>query len=821
MAKQTTLTPDQLSWVCDRSSFAFKTTEELGALTDIIGQQRALASIEFGLSITNSNYNVFVLGEGGTGKHTTVKNIIERKARSEAVPDDWCYIFNFAEPDVPSAINLPPGKGSELAAEMDKLVTSLKRDIPKVFESKDYDRHRDEILEGQQERTRSLFSRLEQLSEEKGHMLNKTAAGLSLVPAKDGKPIGEQGLDKLSRAERDAMEQNLKFLQDKLGDAIREARKVDKETKERVTALDREVVQYVVMPQINELLDKFKGFAAVVDFIGKVSEDILGNIEDFRPREDMSFALGPIKLQAPERTPAFERYKVNLIVNNKETDGAPVVYESNPTYYNLFGRIEYKVQMGVATTDFSMIKGGAAHRANGGYLIVNAMDILRNIFVYDSLKRMIKNKEIKIEDAWEQYRMVSTTALKPAPVPVNIKLIIVGEPMIYYLLYNMDREYKKLFKVKADFDNMMEKTDENIEKYAYFVAARCKEEGLLPFDPEAVAGVVEYGCRLAGDKAKLSARFNDIKNLVIEASHFAGVEGATVVSDAHVDKARAERKYRHSKLDDKYREYITADTIMVDTEGSVVGQVNGIAVLNAGDYAFGKPSRITARTFMGDKGIFNIEREVKMSGRIHNKGLMILTNFLGDRFGQSFPITLSASLCFEQLYDEIDGDSATCTEYYALMSSLSGCALDQGIAVTGSMNQRGEVQPIGGVNEKIEGFFGVCKDMGLTGSQGVIIPARNVKNLMLSREVVDAVKEGRFSIYPINDVDEGLGILTGSQVGTRLPGGVFPDGTVNALASKRLLKLASGLKAFGKPKPKKKVLGDSSRKADDKKPDKK
>lgn len=804
MARPVPLTPDQLSWVCDPETFSFKTTEELGDLEEIIGQERALTSIEFGLAITNSNYNVFVLGEGGTGKYTTVKNIIDRKAKTESVPDDWCYVYNFSEPDVPTAVNLPPGKGSELVREMDDLIVSLKRDIPKVFESRDYESHRDEILEGQQERTKAFFSRLEQLAAEKGLMLKKSASGLSVVPAKDGKPLTREELDHLSRAERDAMDQDVKLIQDKLGSSIREARKIDKEAKERISALDIEVVQYVVNPHINEILEKFKGFPLVVDFLGSVREDILHHIEDFRPAEDMGLAFGPLKFQRQE--PAFERYEVNLIVNNSETEGAPVVFESNPTYYNLFGRIEYKFQLGVATTDFTMIKGGSVHRANGGYLIVNAMDILRNIFVYDSLKRMIKNKEIRLEDAWEQYRMVSSTALKPAPIPVDIKIVIVGEPMIYYLLYNMDREYKKLFKVKADFDNVMDRTDENIEKYAYFVATRCREEGLRHFDPGAVARVVEYGCRLAGDKAKLSARFNDIKNLVIEASHFAGVEGgegSAAVSAVHVDKARRERKYRHSKFDDKLREYITEDTIMVDTEGSVVGQVNGIAVLNAGDYAFGKPSRITAKTFMGDEGVFNIEREVKMSGRIHNKGLMILSSFLGERFAQKFPITLSASVCFEQLYEEIEGDSATCTEYYALMSSLSGLAIDQGIAVTGSMNQRGEVQPIGGVNQKIEGFFEVCKEKGLTGAQGVVIPGRNVKNLILNQEVIDAVKEGKFAIYPINYVDEGLGILTGTEVGEMRSDGTFPEGTLNARAASRLFKLAKSYKAFGRPAPKK------------------
>src|SRR3990172_3265428 len=763
MAKPEQLAAQDLSRRCDPAAFSFKTTEELPTLQEIIGQDRALKSIEFGLAIENNFYNIYVLGERGTGKHTTVMNYISDKAKGEGVPDDWCYVFNFTDPDGPTAINLPPGKGYEFVGEMDELIEALRRDIPKVFESKDYESHRDEILDGQQERTKALFSRLERVVDEKGFVMKKTVSGLAVVPAKDGKPMSQKDFDSLPSSERSALEEELKILQDRLSDAIREARRIEKETHDRIKALDREVVQYVVNPLINELLDKFKEFEKVVDFLNRVREDILDNIDDFRPKEEMPFALGPLKLQKAE--PTFERYKVNLIVNNRETEGAPVIYESNPTYYNLFGRIEYRVQFGVAQTDFTMIKGGSVHRANGGYLVVNALDILRNIFVYDSLKRMIKNKEAKVEDVWDQYRLISTTTLKPAPIPVDIKLVIIGEPFLYYLLYNLDSEYRKLFKVKADFDTVMPRTDANIEKYAHFIATRCREEGLLPFDRTGVGKIIEYGARLAGDKEKLTARFNDIENMIVEAGYWAGVEGARTVSASHVEKADAERIYRNSKISDKLRDYIAEDTIMVATGGKVVGQVNGLAILAPGDYAFGKPSRVTAKVFMGDSGVVNIEREVKMSGRIHNKALMIFTSFLGERFAQKFPLTLSASITFEQLYEEIEGDSATCTEVYALYSSLSGMPLDQGIAVTGSMNQRGEVQPIGGVNQKIEGFFEVCKAKGLTGAQGVIIPKRNVRHLMLKREVVDAVKDGKFAVYPIEHVDEGLEILTGMQAG--------------------------------------------------------
>ena len=596
-------------------------------------------------------------------------------------------------------------------------------------------------------------------------------------------------------------------MQEKLSDVVREARAIEKETKDRITALDREVVQYVVNPAVGELLDKYKEFKSVLEYLERVKDNIFDSIDDFRPKEDMPLSIGGIRLQRPE--PTFERFKVNLIVSNKDAKGAPVIFETNPTYSNLFGRIEFRVQLGVATTDFTMIKAGSAHKANGGYLVVNAMDILRNIFVYESLKRMIKNREVRIEDPWEQYRIISSITLKAAPIPVNIKLIIMGEPFIYYLLHNMDTEYRKLFKVKADFDAVMPRSDENIEKYAHFIATRCREERLVPFDRSGVSRTIELGVRLSGDKEKLSARFNEITNIIVEASYWASVEGSKAVTAAHVERADAERVYRNSKISDKLRDYIKDDTILIATEGSAVGQVNGLAVLDPGDYAFGKPSRVSAKVFMGDSGVVNIEREVKMSGRIHNKALMIFTSFLGERFARKFPLTLSATITFEQLYEEIEGDSATCTELYALYSALTGVPLDQGFAVTGSMNQAGEVQPIGGVNEKIEGFFEICKAKGLTGSQGVIIPRRNVRNLMLKKEVIEAVRGGKFAIYPIERMDEGLEILTGMVAGERGADGNFPEGTINFLAEKRLSELARGLKEFGKPAAEQKK-GDSN-----------
>jgi len=801
MPKVQEITPERLRWMCDPEHFTFASTRDIQPLEETIGQERALRSLDFGLGLESHGFNIYVLGESGTGKLSTVKALLEKRAGEENVPDDRCYVYDFLDPDRPKALNLPPGRGGELKRDMEELVESLKREIPKVFESKDYERHRDEIYEGQQERTKALFYRLEQKAAEKGFVLKKTVSGLGVFPERDGKVLKDDEVERLPKEERERIEENGRILQERLSDTIRDARNVEKETKERVNALDREVVQYVVNPFINELLEKYKGHAMVVDYLSKVKEDILVRAEEFRPREELPLPIPGLQQLRPE--PTFERYEVNLIVSNKDTKGAPVVVETNPTYYNLFGRIEHRVQYGVAITDFTMIKGGSLHKANGGYLVVNALDLLRNIFSYDALKRAIKNREVRIEDVWEQYRLMSTVTLKPEAIPLDVKVVLVGTPYLYYMLYNLDDEYRKLFKVKADFDNRMPRTKENMDRYASFVAARCKEEGLKPFDRTGVARVVEYGCRLAEDQERLSARFSEITDLIREACFWAGENGNHHVTGDDVERALREKVYRNSRLEDRIRDLMLEGSLMVDTDGDVVGQVNGISIYDLGDYTFGKPSRITARTYLGEAGVVNIEREVKMSGRIHNKAHMILTSYLGERFAGKAPMTLSASICFEQLYEGVEGDSATCTEVYALLSSLSGLPLKQGIAVTGSMNQKGEVQPVGGINEKIEGVFDVCAARGLTGIQGVIMPERNLRNLMLKKDVVEAVANGKFHIYPIKMVEEGMEVLTGRDAGERLPDGSYPEGTINHMVEKRLLELATTMKEFAKAKGKK------------------
>ncbi|MBI5198685.1 MAG: AAA family ATPase [Nitrospirae bacterium] len=793
------LPPESLRWICNPREFEFNTTEEVQPLEGTIGQERALRAIDFGLGLESQGFNIYILGESGTGKTTTINKILEMRAMKEKIPDDWCYVYNFDDPDRPKTMSLTPGMGIILQKDMDELINILKVEIPKIFESKEYEKHRNQILEEYQEKSKELLSKIEVEATKKGFTLRKTATGIILAPIKNGgETLSQDEFGALEEDKRRRLEELSKGLQEKLNDALRLAREGEKELKEKISKLERDAALTAIGQLITELESKYRLYPEILKYLEYVKEDILLNLEDFKASEEAIPSLPFLKM--PKSEPSFNRYKINVLVNNGGAQGAPVVIETNPTYLNLFGRIEHKIQYGIAITDFTMIKAGSVHRANGGYLIVNALDLLRNIFVWDALKRMIKNREIKIEDIWEQYRLISTVTLKPDPIPLNIKVVLLGSPYLYYLLYNLDEDYKKLFKVKADFDNRMMKTKENLLKYASFISARCREENLRHFDRTGVAKVVEYGVRLAEDQKRLSARFFNIADIVREANYWASQDGNSYITSRHVEKALEEKIYRSNKIEERIQELIDEGTIMVDVDGAVVGQVNGIAVIDLGDYGFGKPSRITAKTYTGKAGVVNIERETKMSGRIHDKAHMILTSYLGGKFSQELPLTLSASICFEQLYEEVEGDSATCTELYALLSSLSGLPIKQGIAVTGSMNQRGEVQPVGGINEKIEGFFEVCKLERLIGEQGVIIPERNVKNLMLKEAVVEAVRDGKFHIYPIEDIDEGIEILTGVNAGKKREDGTYPEGTVNYLVDKRLRDIARTLKEFDKGK---------------------
>ncbi|MBI5187806.1 MAG: AAA family ATPase [Nitrospirae bacterium] len=787
------LSADELYKCCDPDVFTFNTTDELPTFTGTIGQERALNALDFGLGLDSTGFNIFILGENGTGKMTTIKSILSQRAVNEPVPQDWCYVYNFKDPDVPMAISLGLGKATVFQKDMEELIKILRVEIPKVFESKEYEKQKNRIMEEFQSKQKDLFSSLENEAEGTGFSIRKTVSGLMIVPVrKTGEPLTEEEYEMLDEKTKKKIEDIGKILQEKLNDVVRAVREGEKLVKEMLGKLEREAALASVGHLIDELKNKYKEHENITAYLKEVNEDILEHLDDFKVQEEQVPSLPFMKL--PKAEPTFTRYTVNVLVNNKDCKGAPCVFESNPTYYNLFGRIEHKVQYGIAITDFSMIKAGSLHKANGGYIVINALDLLRNIFAYDALKRAVRNGEIKIEDVWEQYRLISTTTLKPEAIPLNVKVILVGNPYLYYLLYNLDEEYRELFKVKADFDSRMERTDENIHKYASFVAMRCRDEKLLPFDRSGIAKVVEFGSRLAEHQGKLSSRFSDIADLIIEAHYWASKANSDIVRGEHIQKALNEKIFRTNRIEERLREMILEGTIIIDTAGEKVGQVNSLAVLDLGDYSFGKPSRITAKTYAGKAGVVNIERETKMSGRIHEKAILIITNYLGSVYATKRPISLSASITFEQLYEMVEGDSATCAELYALLSSIAGVPLKQNLAVTGSMDQNGDVQPVGGVNEKIEGFFELCRLSGLDGTHGVIIPGKNVHNLMLKKEVIDAVKEGKFSIYPIKRVEEGLEILTGIPAGRLQEDGTYTEGTINHLIAKRLTEISEAVR---------------------------
>ncbi len=778
---------EKLRWTCDPDQFEFDTTADLPELADAVGQDRALRSIEFGLGVRETGFNLYISGQTGTGRTSTIRNLLRQRVREEATPDDWVYVYNFKDADSPISLSLPAGRGSELAADMKELVEAYKKDIPKALESKEYESRRNEILEQYQNQSNQLFETLETESEEHGFALQRTVSGLVIVPQKDGHNFTQEEYEALTDEERNTLEEQGKLLTERLNDVLRQVRENEKSTKESLAQADRELGLSCLGHRLDPLREKYAGLEKVLTYLETVQEDILKNLEDFKPQPNQPQIPG---LKIPRQEPSFERYEVNLLVDHKETEGAPIVFESNPTYNNLFGRIEHVMQYGgVAVTDFTMIKAGALHRANGGYLVIDAREVLINPFVWDSLKRCIRTAEIRIEDVLEQYRFMTMVSLKPEPVPLSAKIILVGTPWIYYLLYYLDPDYRKFFKVKAEFDSRVARTPEVVREYALFVATICREKQLLHFDRSGIACLLEYTARMVEDQQKLSSRFMEIADFVREASFWAERDGHQVISCSDVRRAAEEQLYRVNRIEEQMQELFEDGTIMVDTEGSVVGQINGLSVISLGDHTFGRPSRITARTWLGQAGMVNVEREVKLSGPIHDKGVLILTGYLGGMFAHSHPLSLSASICFEQNYEGVEGDSASSTELYALLSALSGIPLRQGIAVTGSVNQRGKIQPIGGVNHKIEGFYAVCKAKGLTGEQGVLIPKSNERHLMLKEEVVEAIAAGRFHVWSIETIEQGIELLTGVPAGQADKNGRFRKDTVFHAVDQALKKM--------------------------------
>jgi predicted ATP-dependent protease len=794
--KPYTVPPDKLLWSCDPSVFNFKTTADIAPLKGIIEQERPIRAIRFGLDIASPGYNIYVSGLTGTGKTTIIKQFLEEIAAKMPRPDDWFYVYNFKDPVSPTILSLPPGRAKAFKAEMNELVRNLKTGIPKAFESKDYEENMGRLMRKNQEAQQALFEKLSEKAREEGFAVELSEVGVSLALLSDGKPMAPEQYEKLGEEEKKRIETKREDLNSEIQSFLRQIREINKRSREKVAELRRRVGLYVVGVRIDEIKEQYDEFPKIVDYLGDVQDYILTHLEDFNESDQKPSASETMQALMESQEDPFLKYEVNIVVDNTNLKGAPIVIETNPTYQNMFGRVQRRAQFGTFSEDFTSICSGSYAKANGGFLVVNAQDVLSNPGVWATLKRAVENREVRIEELGEQSGIVPVAGIRPNPIPAVVKVVMIGPQIIYHLLYESEEDFRKIFKVKADFDSEMPRDAQAFQDYASFISTRCNDEGLLHFDPSGVARVVEYGCRLVENQNKLSARFSDIADIVREANYWARTDGRDSVSDSHVRRAVEEKTYRSNLTEERIRELITDGTILVDIAGETVGQVNGLAVIDLGDIRFGKPSRITAKTYMGRSGVMDIEREAKMSGKIYDKGVLILSGYLGAKYAQNQPLALAASLCFEQSYEGIDGDSASSTELYALLSSLADVPIRQGIAVTGSVDQNGRVQPIGGVNHKIEGFFDLCRTLGLTGDQGVMIPVQNVKNLMLRGDVVDAVSAGRFHVYAIETIDQGIEILTGRPAGERVEG-AYPEGTINRMVEQRLRQFAEGLRKFG------------------------
>ena len=792
------LAADELWNPCDAALFDFETTAALPGEVSIIGQERAVQAIDFGVGIASFGFNIYALGYTGTGRATTIRTFLDRVAAEQPVPNDWIYVYNFDDPHRPNAISLPPGVAVQVRRDMQELVSDLLREIPRVFESEDYAKQQEAILREMQEQRNRMFARLEHKVNERGFTLLKTAMGLGIAPVLNGQVLTPETYQQLDEETRQDIEKRQQLLQSEVAETMRNIRDLEKATKRRLRDFDREIANAAVGHLVDELRTQYSDLPELAAYLDAVQADIVDNADGFKASEEEGEEGLSAAVQSGQKEALLKRYQVNVVVDNGQQQGAPVVFEPNPTYGNLIGRIEHRAEFGALVTDFTMIKAGCLHRANGGYLVVEMNGLLTNPLAWDALKRSIKNRQIRTEEMGAQMQLISTVTLEPEPVPLTVKVVLIGDPLTYYLLYEHDEDFRKLFKVQADFGTEFDRTPETCRHYARFIAARCREEELPPFEREAVARVVEYGSWLADDQRKLSTRFGEIADLVREASFWARRAGRERTTAADVQKAIEQKIYRANRAEEQIQEMIDDGSIRVDVTGEAVGQVNGLSVLSLGNYSFGKPSRITARTYTGREGVVALDREAKLSGNIYDKGVLTLNGYLGGKYAADAPLSLSATLSFEQLYESIDGDSASSAELYALLSSLSGLPLKQGIAVTGSVDQQGNIQPIGGVNEKVEGFFLTCQHRGLTGDQGVIIPAANAVNLMLRAEVRQAVAEGQFHIYPIRTVDEGLEILTGAAAGALQEDGTYPEDSIHGRVMARLHELAENLKSKDK-----------------------
>ncbi|MDD5168246.1 MAG: AAA family ATPase [Syntrophales bacterium] len=791
---------DKLRWRCDPGLFQFECTKELPPLNEFIGQDRAIRAIEFGLSMRKTGYNIYVAGLTGTGKTTIVKDYVERLVREKEAKqgnhslDDWCYLYNFKEPDRPRIAQLPRGTGRQFRDKITELLTRLRENLGRAFSGDDYQAQKKKIVDDGRAEQQKIFEEVAQEVRQQGFFLQMTPMGPVIIPLVDNRPMEEKEYIALEESVRKEIETKQIELLKVVQANFERAGVVQRQTAERLQGLDKSIAEYTVSSLFQPFTEEFKALPKLIQFLTDLMTYTLDGLEPFKGSEESIHpVLGiPISQAMAGRNP-FLPFQINVFVDNSERTAPPVVIEPNPNFGNIFGKIERRFLFGGYTSDHTMLKPGALSLANGGYLLLNARDVLMNPGVWIAMKRAIKNKEVRMEDPFEQFGFIASEGMKAEPMPIDVKIVLIGDLILYQLLSTYDEDFWEIFKVKADFNFEIENNEKNIMDYAAIIRCFCEDCKTRHFDPSGVAKVIEYSVQVVADQEKLSARFAQIREWVEEADYWAAKDDSDIISAKHVKQAVEERVFRHNLIDERIREMIGRGTIMIDVTGAVIGQVNGLSVYSLGDGLFGRPSRITARTFMGRSGVINIEREAELSGPTHNKGVMILGGYMGWKYAQDDPLSLSASLCFEQSYEGVDGDSASSAELYAILSSLSGVAIKQNIAVTGSVNQNGEIQPIGGVNQKIEGFFRVCRSKGLTGEQGVLVPYKNLDNLMLNEEIVEAVREGLFHIYAARNIDEGIEILMDVPAGKRQGEGTYPQGTIHGLVSNRLKQMAEKL----------------------------
>ncbi len=789
--KKNELNYKQLKDYCDPEIFKFDTTTELSPINGGIGQERGIKALEFGLSVDVKGYNLYLEGPEGVGKTMYTKNYLDQISKKKKIPNDWCYIYNFENPNEPIALSLPAGQGLEFQDDMNRFIKDVRADIKKTFSNEDFEKEKTMIRQEFEQKRSVLLEQLNKDSSKYGFQVKTAQNGIYMMPVLDGKTLQEEEFDKLDEELKKEYEDKSSIVQEQIMAVISEIKAIERESDKKIEEWQSNIALLTINVHINYIKSKYKRNKKIAKFLDSIKKDILKNISYFTestPTQPQQPAQGPSPVK--EHAEPWQNYRVNLFIDNSKTEGAPVIMDSNYSYHNLFGKLEYENYYGSLKTDFTMLKPGLLHRANGGYIIFQAKDLLSNPLCYDALKKALRIKELNIENTADPRSSMVMISLKPEPIPLDLKVILIGNANIYQTLLAMDSDFKKLFKIKVEFEDDAPKTTENIQKLACFVHSFCEQEELPDFDKTAVAKLVEFSSKLSNNKNKISTRFNDLTEIIAEAATWAKLDKSKIVTGKYVEKTLSERIDRVKKYDARYTEMIKDHSLLIDTSGFKVGQINGLTVMTIGDYSFGKPCRITANTYTGKNGIINIEREVELSGSSHSKGVFILSGYIGEMFAQDIPLSLTASICFEQLYNGVDGDSASSTELYALLSSLSNVPINQSIAVTGSVNQKGEIQPIGGVNEKIEGFYHICKMRGLDGSHGVLIPIQNVDNLSLSDEVVDSVKNGDFHIYTASTIEDGIEVLTGVPAGKKDKNGKFPAGTVNYLVYEKLKKYA-------------------------------